>query len=76
MQFVKIMTAAYQAFIDNDFALFEINPLSVRENGDILCVDAKVGIDSNALYRLPEVAWHCAIKHKKMNVNCKHQNLT
>ena len=54
-QFVKIMTAAYQAFIDNDFALFEINPLSVRENGEILCVDAKVGIDSNALYRLPEV---------------------
>ena len=55
-QFVKVMTAAYQAFVDNDFALFEINPLSVRENGDILCVDAKIGIDSNALYRLPEVA--------------------
>ena len=55
-QFVKIMTAAYQAFVDNDFALFEINPLSVRENGEILCVDAKVGIDSNALYRLPKVA--------------------
>ncbi|WP_035368752.1 ATP-grasp domain-containing protein, partial [Acinetobacter haemolyticus] len=55
-QFVKIMTAAYQAFVENDFALFEINPLSVRENGEILCVDAKVGIDSNALYRLPKVA--------------------
>ena len=55
-QFSKLMTAAYQAFIDNDFALFEINPLSVRENGDILAVDAKIGIDSNALYRLPEVA--------------------
>lgn len=55
-QFIKIMTAAYQAFIENDFALFEINPLSVRENGEILCVDAKIGIDSNALYRLPEVA--------------------
>ena len=54
-QFVTTMTAAYDAFIENDFALFEINPLSVRENGDILCVDAKVGIDSNALYRLPEV---------------------
>ena len=55
-QFVNVMSAAYQAFIENDFALFEINPLSVRENGDILCVDAKVGIDSNALYRLPEIA--------------------
>ncbi len=55
-QFVKLMTGAYQAFVDNDFALFEINPLSVRENGDILAVDAKIGIDSNALYRLPEIA--------------------
>jgi succinyl-CoA synthetase beta subunit len=54
-QFVKIMLAAYQAFIENDFALFEINPLSIRENGDILAVDAKIGIDSNALYRLPEI---------------------
>ncbi|OUY05997.1 ADP-forming succinate--CoA ligase subunit beta [Acinetobacter populi] len=55
-QFVKLITGAYQAFVDNDFALFEINPLSVRENGDILAVDAKVGIDSNALYRLPALA--------------------
>ncbi|RYY80327.1 MAG: ADP-forming succinate--CoA ligase subunit beta [Moraxellaceae bacterium] len=55
-QFVKLMMGAYNAFIDNDFALFEINPLSVRENGEILCVDAKVGIDSNALYRLPAIA--------------------
>ncbi|WP_130802199.1 ADP-forming succinate--CoA ligase subunit beta [Acinetobacter ihumii] len=55
-QFVKLMTGAYQAFVDNDFALFEINPLSVRENGEILAVDAKIGIDSNALYRLPEIA--------------------
>ena len=55
-QFVKLMTGAYQAFIENDFALFEINPLSVRENGELACVDAKIGIDSNALYRLPEIA--------------------
>ena len=54
-QFVNIMTAAYKAFVENDFALFEINPLSVRENGEVLCVDAKIGIDSNALYRLPEI---------------------
>lgn len=55
-QFVKLMTGAYQAFVENDFALFEINPLSIRENGEILAVDAKIGIDSNALYRLPEIA--------------------
>lgn len=54
-QFVKLMTGAYQAFVDNDFALFEINPLAVRENGEIVCVDGKIGIDSNALYRLPKI---------------------
>lgn len=53
--FTKLMQGAYRAFIENDFALFEINPLSIRENGEILCVDAKIGIDSNALYRIPEV---------------------
>ena len=55
-QFVKLMTGSYQAFVENDFALFEINPLSVRENGELACVDAKIGIDSNAMYRLPEIA--------------------
>ena len=55
-QFVKVMTGAYQAFVDNDFALFEINPLAVRENGELACVDGKIGIDSNALYRLPKIA--------------------
>lgn len=54
-QFVSLMTGAYQAFVENDFALLEINPLSIRENGEILAVDAKISIDSNALYRLPEL---------------------
>ena len=55
-QFVKIMSGAYKAFIENDFALLEVNPLAVRENGEIVCVDGKIGIDSNALYRLPKIA--------------------
>jgi len=49
------MTGSYKAFIENDFALFEINPLAIRENGDIVCVDAKVSLDSNALYRHPNL---------------------
>lgn len=54
-QFVKIMTGSYKAFIENDFALFEINPLAIRENGEIVCVDAKISLDSNALYRHPNL---------------------
>jgi len=50
------MSGAYQAFVENDIDLLEINPLAVRENGEIVCVDGKIGIDSNALYRLPKIA--------------------
>ncbi|GGY03183.1 ADP-forming succinate--CoA ligase subunit beta [Paludibacterium paludis] len=49
--FTKLMLGAYQAFVENDFALFEVNPLAVRENGALACVDAKINLDSNALYR-------------------------
>jgi succinyl-CoA synthetase beta subunit len=50
-EFVKIMTGSYKAFVENDFALFEVNPLAIRENGELVCVDAKINLDSNALYR-------------------------
>ena len=55
-QFVKLMSGAYKAFVENDFALFEINPLAIRGDGSLTCVDAKVGIDSNALFRLPHLS--------------------
>lgn len=51
--FVKMMMGAYKAFVENDFALFEINPLAVRENGELVCVDAKINLDSNAMFRHP-----------------------
>lgn len=54
-EFSNLMMGAYQAFVENDFALFEINPLSIRKDGALACVDAKIGIDSNALYRLPKL---------------------
>ncbi|MBV8648988.1 ADP-forming succinate--CoA ligase subunit beta [Paludibacterium sp.] len=54
--FTKLMLGAYQAFVENDFALFEINPLAVRASGELACVDAKIGIDSNALYRHADLA--------------------
>ncbi|WP_024301713.1 ADP-forming succinate--CoA ligase subunit beta [Pseudogulbenkiania sp. MAI-1] len=53
--FTKLMLGAYEAFMANDFALFEVNPLAIRENGDLACVDAKINLDSNALYRHPEL---------------------
>ncbi|MBI3145579.1 MAG: ADP-forming succinate--CoA ligase subunit beta [Pseudogulbenkiania sp.] len=54
-EFTKLMLGAYEAFVDNDFALFEVNPLALRENGELACVDGKINLDSNALYRHPEL---------------------
>ena len=54
-QFTGLMLGAYKAFVENDFALFEINPLAIRGDGSLACVDAKIGIDSNALFRLPHL---------------------
>ncbi len=50
-QFVPLVTHLYRLFIERDFSLLEINPLVVTEQGNLLCLDAKVNIDDNALYR-------------------------
>ena len=50
-QFVKIFLGLSQMFQEKDLALIEINPLVITEAGDLHCLDAKIGVDSNALYR-------------------------
>ena len=54
-QFVKIFMGLGKMFTDFDFALLEINPLVVTADGDLLCLDGKIGIDGNALYRQPKI---------------------
>ena len=49
--FVKFVTAMYQAFVDLDCAIVEINPLVVTGAGDAVALDAKVSFDDSALYR-------------------------
>ena len=50
-QFASIFLSLAELFQDCDLSLLEINPLVITGNGDIHCLDAKVSIDSNALYR-------------------------
>jgi succinyl-CoA synthetase beta subunit len=50
-QLVKIMMGIYQLFIECDLSLIEINPLVINKQGNLLCLDAKINIDDNALYR-------------------------
>ncbi len=50
-QFTHIFMGLAKLFLDKDLALIEINPLVVTTEGNLHCLDAKLGIDSNALYR-------------------------
>jgi succinyl-CoA synthetase beta subunit len=45
----------YNAFVAKDMALLEINPLIVTRDKKLLCLDAKISFDSNALYRHPDI---------------------
>jgi succinyl-CoA synthetase beta subunit len=55
-EMVKFIEALYKAYMDTDSAMFEINPVLKTSDDQILAVDAKVGLDDNALYRHPELA--------------------
>ena len=54
--FVKIAGGLYQAFVESDASLAEINPLVVTGEGKLLAVDGKVLLDDNALFRHFELA--------------------
>ncbi|XOV77686.1 MAG: ADP-forming succinate--CoA ligase subunit beta [Aestuariibacter sp.] len=54
-QFVKIFLGLAKMFEELDVALIEINPLVIKADGDLHCLDAKVAIDSNAMYRQPKL---------------------
>ncbi len=52
---VKLILGLYNAFIDNDCSLLEINPLIITNDGDVLALDAKMNFDDNALFRHPDI---------------------
>ena len=54
-QCVTLVKNLYKAFVDTDMSLLEINPLVVNGAGDLICLDAKVNFDSNALYRHDDI---------------------
>ncbi|WP_172194432.1 MULTISPECIES: ADP-forming succinate--CoA ligase subunit beta [Saccharibacillus] len=51
----KFMLALYEAFIDKDCSIAEINPLVVTGGGDVMALDAKLNFDSNALFRHKDI---------------------
>ncbi len=54
-QFTKLLLGLANLFVAKDLSLVEINPLVITQSGDLLCLDGKINIDDNALYRHPEL---------------------
>ena len=54
-QFIPMIDNLLRLFVEKDLSLLEINPLVINSSGDLHCLDAKVNIDSNALFRQPEL---------------------
>ncbi|MBD0402215.1 ADP-forming succinate--CoA ligase subunit beta [Flammeovirga sp. EKP202] len=55
-EMTKFVTALYNAYVDTDSEMFEINPVFKTSDDQVMAVDAKVGIDDNALYRHKNIA--------------------
>ena len=51
----KIIQALYQALIKTDANLIEVNPLILTKDSKVICLDAKINFDDNALFRHPEI---------------------
>jgi len=50
-QFAKLLSGLAAMFVEKDLSLVEINPLVVTRTGDLLCLDGKINVDDNALFR-------------------------
>jgi succinyl-CoA synthetase beta subunit len=55
-QMSPLLTGLYRAFTEKDMSLLEVNPLVVTKDKKLICLDAKIGFDDNALFRRPDVA--------------------
>ena len=55
MQAVSLIKSIYEMFISTDANMIEVNPLILTKEKKIVCLDAKVNFDSNALFRHPEI---------------------
>jgi len=54
-QFTKILLGLGKMFQEKDLGLLEINPLVITKDGNLLCLDCKINIDDNAIYRQPDL---------------------
>ena len=51
----KLLSSLYEIIIKKDANLIEINPLIINKSGELICLDAKMNFDDNAIFRRPEI---------------------
>ena len=51
----KLIKSLYNILLEKDASLIEINPLIINKKNDIICLDAKMNFDDNAIFRRPEI---------------------
>lgn len=71
-QFTQMMIGLGRMFVECDLSLLEINPLVVTKSGDLVCLDGKVAIDDNAVYRHPKLKEMRDISQEDERVNHAH----
>jgi succinyl-CoA synthetase beta subunit len=54
-QAASLLGKLYRAFTEKDMSMLEVNPLVITKDDKLVCLDAKIAFDSNALYRHPEI---------------------
>lgn len=54
-QFGALLSSLYRGFCETDASLIEINPLVITKDGNVICLDAKLSFDDNALFRHPDI---------------------
>ena len=52
---IKIIKSIYKTFVSTDASLIEINPLILTKENNIVCLDAKISFDDNAIFKHPEL---------------------
>ena len=52
---IKIIKSIYKTFVSTDASLIEINPLILTKENNIMCLDAKISFDDNAIFKHPEL---------------------
>lgn len=75
-QFTVLVSGLAKLFVEKDLSLVEINPLVVTKEGDLLCLDGKINIDDNAMYRHKDLdALHDATQEDEKENEAKEWDL-